>query len=289
MAFIPVRYCVLKPLRPYLLVLVQMEHLYHTFGLVEVPHGKPAIVYEKCLQGVSWSQQLQDARVAGVRQSKRGALELDGADDAACLEEVDGEASDQDNSDEEFEHFVEEFFRGADLDDDARHGAPEGESAGDAHPVDALGPVQADVEHEGATAAAAAEEERLEAPGRWGAFSISTKHPRGRGHGAFEGACPYHARNSRTKCKRLFTIHGPGPEARLHALGLCKFWLAHAKDVARQWEHLAMPLPDHPPSQEALEGLKIVEAVDKSAVVPDDIFYARQHAAGVCVIVSVSS
>jgi len=47
-------------------------------------------------------------------------------------------------------------------------------------------------------------------------------------YGAFEGGCPFHAKNTRTGCKKLHPIRGPLLRQREEALVRCKFWCVQA-------------------------------------------------------------
>jgi hypothetical protein len=77
----------------------------------------------------------------------------------------------------------------------------------------------------------------------WGCFSFSSKKPASAPpHGGLEATCKYHAKNAKTKCKRMIR-YATGDEAGVRqAMLTLQHWCNQAVCFTRQRQHVRMPL-----------------------------------------------
>ena len=117
---------------------------------------------------------------------------------------------------------------------------------------------------------------------RWGAFRLSHLRmiPESRPFGSFEASCPFHRKNDKTGCKRMFRIWGDRPEDVDRAHMAARWWCARAKDHDRQWYHMRAPIDyDILPVREMIDAAIIVEGPD-DVVETDEVLDAMAAAAG---------
>ena len=249
----------------YLVALLDAQRLLDEHGIQEIPHAAHREVYMGLLEGKPAAQrQLALGSAAGAALPKMMDDMGDGSENAADEGAGgDGDAGDNpDGGDAEPRLARPEPSEDADSDFEMlSHGGAEvpfdieaelddmfdGHMA--AQPVP-LAPVPAP--QAAATAAEAARPALdLKAPGRWGCFSISVK--RRTRFGGYQGSCPWHAKSSKTGCKKEHIIRGPTEADRKDALLRCMHWCSQARSVKWQYEHVFLVEGEpHPPEEVVL-------------------------------------
>ena len=95
-------------------------------------------------------------------------------------------------------------------------------------------------------------------------------------YGAIEASCPWHRKNDKTGCKKLFKLNDPSAEARSASILLAKYWCSLARSAERQWEHVFNVDLSACPDEESVELLRIDDRPPPGSVVADDTYYAAQ-------------
>jgi len=256
-------------IREYLLCLLDAEVLRGS-GISEIPHGLAQHTYALLLRGIPLAQHPPPPAPA-----RRRVLHLEPDGEEAGPPEEAAEA-------EEAEHPEHDGDDGDTDDDD--------DDEADAWSLtDALAAVIDEAEEDRsmqlaqpAPGAAAAEEglplPPLQAPGRWGCFTISINTSGQYPFGAYEGSCPWHAKNLSTGCKKIQRIRGPSRADREEALLRCKFWCAQAFTVERQRQHVFEVAVVGNLDPEMVEALRIDDFPVPGQVVPDNFADAASGA-----------
>ena len=118
----------------------------------------------------------------------------------------------------------------------------------------------------------------LQNSGPWGCFSFSLKLDTR--YGSYEVSCPWHRKNSRTGCKKLFSVKTAGDEGLRSALWKARWWASQAREFELQAEHMfgANLCEEEMPSAEEIEARRIDERPSRQNILTDIDILARQAA-----------
>ena len=118
----------------------------------------------------------------------------------------------------------------------------------------------------------------LRNPGWWGCFSFSLK--RDTRHGSYEVSCPWHRKNPRTGCKKLFSVRVGTEQGMQAALWKARWWASQAREHELQEDHMFRSnLSDQDmPSYDEIERRRIDERPAKQNILTDVEILARRAA-----------
>ena len=114
---------------------------------------------------------------------------------------------------------------------------------------------------------------------RYGAFRFTAKRPKAHAQWSWQAACPFHAKNSQTGCKKTMNVNPLTQERYDQVLACLKHWCNQARRFTRQRHHVGFNVGiDEHPALSMIESCVIPAAEAPGRVVNDEELDAQATA-----------